>query len=182
MVEVEIRARIKDVERIKDELKKIGAEFAKTERQIDRIFGHPMFLDSDNMIIEGGISARIREIGDEKLLEFKEISRRNGGIEIKSELSDVNVGLKFLEKLQFSEAFIVSKTRESYLYNNFVICLDSVNQLGNFIEIERLINFSDNKEKVRKECENLLHVLSPDSEIENKKYGDLMQEIINKNN
>jgi len=180
MIEVEIRARIKNIEKIKDELKKIDAKFIKTEKQVDRIFGHPMFLGSEKMIIEGGLSARIREVDDEKVLEFKEILRKSGGIEIKSKLSDINVGLKFLEKLQFSEAFIVSKLRKSYLYNNFTICLDSVDQLGDFIEIEKLINFSDDKEKARKECEDLLRILSPDSKIENKKYGDLMQEILNK--
>ena len=135
MIEVEIRARIKDAERIKEELKKIGAKFIKTEKQIDKIFGHPMFLDSEKMIVEGGLSARIREVNDRKMLEFKEISRKSGGIEIKAELSDLNVGLKFLEKLQFKEAFTVSKLRELYLYNDFTIWLDSVDQLGNFIEI-----------------------------------------------
>ncbi len=180
MIEVEIRARIKSIKKIKDELKKIGAKFVKTEKQVDRIFGHSMFLDSDRMIVEGGLSARIREVDDKKILEFKEISRKSGGIEIKSELSDVDIGLKFLKKLKFSEAFTISKLRKSYSFNGFTICLDSVNRLGDFIEIERLINFSDDKEKTRKECENLLYILSPDSKIENKKYGDLMQEILNK--
>ena len=180
MIEVEIRASINNVEKIKNELEKIGAKFIKIEKQVDRIFGHLMFLDSKKMIIEGGISARIREIDNKKTLEFKEISRKSGGIEINSELSDIDVGLKFLEKLQFSDAFTVSKVRESYLYNKFTICIDSVDQLGNFIEIERLINFSDDKEKTRKECGDLLYILSPDSKIENKKYGDLMQEILNK--
>ncbi len=182
MIEVEIRARIKDTEKIKDELKKIGAKFIGIEKQVDRIFGHSMFLDSNKMIIEGGLSARIREVGNKKLLEFKEISRKSGGIEIKLELSDTGIGLKFLKKLQFSEAFMVSKLRELYSLNDFTICLDSVDQLGDFIEIEKLINFSDNKEKTRKECEDLLYILSPDSKIENKKYGDLMQEILNKIN
>jgi len=174
MIEVEIRARIKNGEEIKNELEKIGAKFIKIEKQTDRIFGHPMFLDSEKMIIEGGFSARIRKVGDKKLLEFKEISRKSGGIEIKSELSDINIGLKFLDKLGFEEAFTVSKLRELYSYNDFTICLDNVDQLGDFIEIEKLINFSGDKEKARKECENLLGVLSPDSKIEDKKYGDLM--------
>ena len=67
-----------------------------------------------------------------------------------------------------------------YSHNDFTICLDNVDRLGNFIEIEKLINFSDDKEEARKECGSLLHLLSPNSEIENKKYGDLMQEILNK--
>lgn len=181
MIEVEIRARIKNSGEIKNELEKIGAKFIKTEKQTDRIFGHPMFLDSEKMIIEGGFSARIREVDNKKSLEFKEILRKSGGIEIKSELSSIDTGLKFLEKLGFKEAFVVSKLRELYSYNDFIICLDSVNQLGDFVEIEKMIESSEDINKVRKECIKLLKILSPSSQIENKKYGDLMQEILNKN-
>lgn len=179
MIEVEIRARIKDKKGLKKKLKEVGANFVKTEKQVDRIFGNSMFLDSDNMIVEGGLSARIREIGDKKTLEFKEILRQKGGVEIESVLSDVRVGLRFLEKLKFEEAFTISKLRETYSYNGFTICLDDVAQLGDFIEIEKMVDFSGGEKKAREECVDLLNILSPDSEIENKKYGDLMQEILN---
>ena len=179
MIEVEIRARIKNRDELQKKLKEIGAIFDKTEKQVDRIFGHSMFLSSDNMIIEGGLSARIREIGDKKTLEFKEIFRQKGGIEIEADLSAVEIGLKFLEKLKFKEAFVVSKLREIYLYNNFTICIDNVDQLGNFIEIEKMVKSEEDESQARIECLKLLNNLSPNVEIENRKYGDLIQEILN---
>lgn len=182
MIEVEIRARIEDVEKIKNELKNIGAKFIKVEKQIDRIFGHPMFLDEDKMITEGGLSVRIREVGDKKTLEFKEILRTGGGIEIKSELSSVDVGLKFLNKLEFKEAFTISKSREIYSYKNFTVCLDKVDRIGEFIEIEKMVEIFENVNKAREECVKLLKILFPNFQIENRKYGDLMQEILNKDN
>lgn len=181
MIEVEIRSRIKDKNKFKKELEEIGANFVKTEKQVDRIFGNPMFLDSDSMIIEGGLSARIREIDNIKTLEFKEISRKKGGLEIEFVLSDVEIGLRFLEKLKFEEVFSISKSREIYSYDDFTICLDSVVQIGDFVEIEKMVGFSSNEKKAREECVDLLNILSPNSEIENKKYGDLMQEILNNN-
>lgn len=179
MIEVEIRARIKNKNVLKKRLEEIGANFQKSEKQVDRIFGNPTFLDSDKKIVEGGLSARIREVGDKKTLEFKEIFRQRGGIEIEANLSDIEIGLKFLKKLNFEEAFVISKFRETYLYNNFTICIDSVDQLGDFIEIEKMVKFSKDEKETRTECIKLLNILLPNSEIENKKYGDLMQEILN---
>ncbi|MCK5412962.1 MAG: class IV adenylate cyclase [Candidatus Pacebacteria bacterium] len=179
MIEVEIRARIEGKDEFQKKLKEIGAIYNKTEKQIDRVFGNPMFLDSDNMIVEGGLSARIREVENKKTLEFKEIFRQKGGFEIETSLSEIEIGIKFLEKLKFKEVFVVSKSREIYLYNNFTICIDSVDCLGDFIEIEKMVEFSEDENQARIECLNLLKKIDSNVKIENRKYGDLMQEILN---
>jgi len=180
MIEVEIKARTKNTNGIRKRLDRIGAKFIKKEKQTDRIFGHDRFLDANNMVIEKGLLARIRTAGKRVVLEFKEVARFGGGLEIKSDLNDINAGLELLRKLEFKEAFTVSKIREQYAYNDFSVCLDSVNGLGNFIEIEKMITTQEEKEKARKECLDLLGVLSPDLVVEERKYGDLMQEMINK--
>jgi adenylate cyclase class 2 len=180
MIEVEVKAKVSNPDVIKESLKRINARFLKSERQMDKIFGHPMFLDSDNMIIEGGLVPRIRVVGDKKTLEFKEIQRKGGGMELKSELSDIDIGVRFLKKLGFIEAFTVSKLRESYSYEGFVISLDNVDKLGRFIEIEKMVDSLQKKEKAREECIRLLDLLYPSCTIEDRKYGDLIQEIINK--
>ena len=167
------------MEKAEDRLKNLEAKFVSRKKQIDKIFGHPMFLDSKNMIVEGGLVARIRKIDDEEKLEFKEISRKTGGIEICSRLDNMDEGLKFLDKLNFKESFTVSKERTLYKYKGFSVCLDRVEHLGNFIEIEKLISKEEDKEKTKDECLELLQSLGLDYKIENRKYGDLMQEIIN---
>lgn len=181
-VEVEIRARVNDSNKIKKALERIGATFLKSENQSDRIFGISKFLNSENMIIEGGISARIREVNNKATLEFKEILRQKGeGIELSCEVSSSDLAEKLLKKLDFEEAFTIKKIRDSYSYKDFTICLDRVEKLGNFIEIEKIITSENKTEEIKKECLNLLNVLAPGSEIETRKYGDLMQELINKN-
>ncbi len=181
MIEVEVRAKVKDFDEIKGKLNEIGAELSESIHQIDKVFGHPKFLDENTMIVEGGISSRIRSVNNHCVLEFKEINRESGaGMEIKSEISDVNMGVKFLNKIGFEEAFTVDKKRQSYKYKDFSIDLDEVEKLGFFIEIEKMIKSDDEKEIAKKECLELLNIISPEGQIENKKYGDLMQEIINK--
>ena len=177
MKEVEIRAKVNNFDDIKVKLKELGARFIKTKNQIDRVFGHEVFLDENHLIVEGGLSARVRQTNGKNLLEFKEIVRMGGGLEIKSEVDETEDALKFLEKLNFEEAFTVSKLRETYKHEDFEICLDKVEKLGNFIEIERMITSKENEQQARQECLDLLEVLAPAAELINKKYGDLMQEL-----
>lgn len=179
-IEVEIRAKIENFEEIKEALNKVGANFIKTENQTDKIFGADKFLDAEHKIIEGGLSARIREVDGKSTLEFKEILREKGGIELSCPIANIGIGEKMLKKLDFEEAFTIRKNREVYSYNSFTICLDKVEQLGNFIEVEKEITSEGKIDKTKKECLDLLEKIAPGSEIEKRKYGDLMQELINK--
>lgn len=180
MIEVEIRAKVQNLELSKERLKKLNAEFLETEKQVDHIFGRAKDLDKEHKIIEGCFSARIRERGDKRNVEFKEIKRTGAGMEFSSPLASLESGFNFLKKLDFEEAFTISKIREIYKYQDFEICLDNVEQLGFFIEIEHSSKDDGDKTEALKECQNLLNVIAPDAIIEPKKYGDLMQEIINK--
>ncbi|OIO61992.1 class IV adenylate cyclase [Candidatus Woesearchaeota archaeon CG_4_10_14_0_2_um_filter_33_10] len=180
MIEIEIKAEVKDIEKVKDNLKKADARFIKTEEQVDRIFGHSMFLDENKFITEGGLSARIRQVNDKKQIDFKEITRDKAGIEVSAEIGSVEDGLRFLKKLGFEEAFTLKKSRDVFQYNDFTICLDKVDKLGNFIEIEKLVYSNSEEEKIRQGCMELLNKLAPGSQVERRKYGDLIQELLNK--
>lgn len=181
MIEVEIRAKIESIDSIKESLNSINAQFVRSIKQEDRIFGHPKFLDENTKIIEGGLSARIRGINNTFKLEFKEIVRQGGGIEVSASLDDANEGIELLSKLGFEQAFVILKTRDLYKHNDFEIALDQVEQLGSFIEIEKMVNSKEEIDKAREECANLLKKISPEAEITDEKYGDMMQNIINKN-
>jgi len=178
-IEVEIRAKVDDFTEIKQALEKIGANFIKSDNQIDKIFGAAKFLDSKHKIIEGGIVARIREVNGQRTLEFKEISREKGGLELSSEVPSIELAEKLLQKLDFEQAFTIKKARDSYSWQDFTICLDKVEQLGNFIEVEKIIESENKVDQARKECLDLLETIAPGIKIETRKYGDLMQDLIN---
>ena len=182
MIEVEIKARIKSPEEVKNKLFGIGAKPIISEEQTDAIFGHPSVLDENNFIVEGGYSARVGQRGEKITVEFKEILRGKGGIEVKSPIASIELGKKFLKRLGFKEAFTIHKFRDYFELDDFEIALDKVDVLGNFIEIEKMINAPDEIESTRKECNELLDKLNICHEIIDKKYGDLMQEIINTKN
>jgi len=177
MIEVEIRAKVDDFDDIKQKLETIGAKSIGVKKQVDRVFGSSVFLDEDNLIIEGGLSARIRQVNGKISLDFKEIIRDGGGFEVRAGLDEVETGVKLLEKLGFIEAFTISKVREEYIYKGLGICLDEVERLGKFIEIEKMISTLDDQNLAKQECLNLLEEIFPENIIENRKYGDLMQEL-----
>lgn len=182
MIEVEIRAKVQDFASIKKRLEELGAQFLKKEEMSDHIFGRAKDLDSEHKIIDGQFSGRIRQKNSKISVEFKEIKRAGAGMEFSSPVSSVETGLNFLEKLDFEKAFVIVKIRETYEYQGFEICLDEVDVLGCFIEIEYPDKTGGDINKAFKECKDVLNLIAPGAILEPKKYGDLMQEIINKNN
>ncbi|PIR89804.1 class IV adenylate cyclase [bacterium (Candidatus Gribaldobacteria) CG10_big_fil_rev_8_21_14_0_10_37_21] len=180
MIEVEIKAKVQSLEPIKEKLLSLAAELLKTEKQVDRVFGRVKDLDQEHKVIEGFFSARIRGRGEKRNVEFKEINRTGVGMEFSSPLSSVESGINFLTKLGFEEAFTILKVREIYKYKDFEICLDDVEQLGLFIEVEYPLKNDGDRTGALKECQDLLNLVAPNATVEPKKYGDLMQEVINK--
>ncbi len=180
MIEVEVRARVDSLDTVRNALEDMGAKLIKSSRQVDKVFELDKFLDSEHKVLEGGIVARIRQDDGKIKLQFKEISRTDGaGMEFSSEVGDISLADEFLEKLDFKECFTVCKKREKYSFDGFVICLDDVELLGTFIEIEKMVDSSDMKEKAKEDCIRLLEKIAPFSVSEERKYGDLMQDIIN---
>ncbi len=183
MIEVEVRARIDSFDDVRKVLDSRGAKLIKSSSQVDKVFGLDKFLDNECKVHEGGISARIREEDGKTKVQFKEISRIKGaGIELSSEVGDMSLAVEFLEKLDFKECFTSRKKRDKYSFDSFIICLDDVELLGTFIEIEKMVDSSDMKEKAKEECLTLLEDVAPSSVPEERKYGDLMQDIINEGN
>ncbi|MFH1505969.1 MAG: class IV adenylate cyclase, partial [archaeon] len=181
MIEVEVKARVKGFDEIKQALKKKEAKFLGKKRQSDRIFAIPEQLDEQNMMIKGGILGRIREEDGKKELEFKETDRKTGSAaELKFKIDDLAPVERILKKLGFVESRLgAMKTREEYSYKGFNICLDEVERLGTFVEVEKIVEKEADKEKDYQECIDFLKELTPDFEIEERKYGDMLQELVN---
>lgn len=180
MIEIEIRAKIKNLEKAKKNLTDLGAKFIKKEKQLDKIYGREKDLDKEHKIIEGRFSARVRQKGEKIFVELKEIRRTGAGLEFSSSLTKIEHGAYFLSKLDYNEAFTISKIREVYKLDDFEISLDRVEKLGDFIEIEHHDKSGNDEEKSLNECKKLLTKIDPEVQIETRKYGDLMQELINK--
>ena len=138
MIEVEVKAKIKDFKSLKRELKKIKALKMKEEHQEDIYFNSPIkdFAKTDEAL-------RIRKISIEHdvytVITYKGPKIDNNSKtreEIEISIDDPYKISKLLENLGFKKSHIVIKNREIYELNEYTISLDDVEGLGPYMEIE----------------------------------------------
>ena len=138
MIEVEVKASVKDFADVQEKLTQIGAIKIKREHQMDVYYNapHKDFAESDEAL-------RIREIpknGKKRIIltykgaKMDDVSKTRKEIEV--DVSDAeNTGLIF-ENLGFRRAASVTKDRDIYHIDEFIITLDTVFEVGTYVEIE----------------------------------------------
>ena len=133
-MEIEIRARIKNRDIIEQKLINLGAIFVKEKKQEDFYFSEMQLCE------KLGYSFLIRIRTEEKkiFLTYKGAKSKKDGVweEYEFEIKDKNLGVKMLEAMGLEEVIRISKKRREYELNTFSICLDSIRDLGDFVEIE----------------------------------------------
>lgn len=176
MIEVEIKVPINDKSIIIEGLKKIGFSFEKTVQQKDHYFQHPLrnFAKTDEAL-------RVRITSDGSLLDYKgpkldKITKTREEIELS--IQDPDKLIQILEKIGFKLVLIVEKSREIYKSGRITASLDSVKNLGNYLELEILSKEKENIEKSRNELFSILEKinLSKDKMIR-KSYLELLLNI-----
>lgn len=65
-----------------------------------------------------------------------------------------------LNTLDFKQIIVVEKTRNSFEYNNIVISIDSIENLGDFIELEFKTNLYDSEDESMKYIMNTIKELN----------------------
>jgi len=131
MLEVELKAKV-DKESIGDKLLEEGAIFVRQERQIDTYFSHPCwnFKLRDEVL-------RVRQAGNVFYLTFKgpridneTKTREEIEVEVKGDI------FSLLDALGFMPSKKVIKQRKIYQWQDLILSLDEVENLGSFLEIE----------------------------------------------
>ena len=132
MIEVEVKVRA-DHEKVRSILKKIGAAKVGVEIQSDTYFAapHKDFAKTDEAL-------RIRSLDGQAVLTYK--GPKLDGVsktreELETPVDEVTI-TRVLHALGFSEAGIVRKIREVFRAGEITVCLDAVEGLGEFLEVE----------------------------------------------
>ncbi|MCL7411102.1 MAG: class IV adenylate cyclase [Methanosarcinaceae archaeon] len=134
MIEIEVKARA-DHERIKGLLNEIGARAIGVEHHCDTYYNAP---HRDFSITDEAL--RIRIVNSSAVLTYKgkkldAVSKTREEFE-----TDVDAVImrNILLSLGFFESGVVKKTRAIFEFEALIICLDSVEGLGEFIEVETM--------------------------------------------
>ena len=85
-----------------------------------------------------------------------------------------------LDALDFKQIIVVEKKRSSFEYNNIIISIDSIENLGDFIELEFKTNLYDNENDSLKYIMNTIETLN--IKVGEQIFSGYPQLIMEKNN
>lgn len=181
--EIEIKLKVKDLGALEKQLIESGCVLSGQIRQEDVIYFQPNNEKDFTDAHEGHIAIRIRREGDIAKLTLKEQrSNEMDNIECETEIKNPEATHRMLEILGWKPAVEVKKFRKKGMLGEYEVCLDKVDELGDYIELEKMTKDDDNPGKVREE---LFRALEPfglyRQDEETKGYDTLMYFLKNKN-
>lgn len=167
---IEIKAKCNDHDKIRSVLKSHNADFKGTDHQIDTYF----------KVNNGRL--KLREGNIDNFLVFyerenKEEPKQSDVILFKS---DPNSSLKEILLTSLGSLVVVDKQREIYFIENVKFHIDTVKNLGTFMEIEAIdTDGTFGKEKLLEQCENYLNLFGiPKNDLISVSYSDLLLQKI----
>lgn len=159
MREIEIKLKVNNLDELEKKLKEQGCVFFEAISQHDVIYSLNNIQNEFSKSKEGDIIIRIRRQNNIAELNLKkQLSYEMDNTEFETEIKDPEAVHQMLTILGWKQEVEVKKIRKKGKIGEYEICLDRVEELGSYIELEKLTNDSDDPNKVRKE---LFEILKP---------------------
>ncbi len=150
MKEIEIKAKLRDREAVMQKLTSLGCTFEPVKRQEDRVYAERVeslaaFRENKNFL-------RLRLMnGGKVLLTLKQRGINDlDSLEHELEVSSRDEMEQMLKLMGYQEAMRIAKTRVITHHEGREICIDEVEDLGSFIEMETLTT-KGNAEAIQEE-------------------------------
>lgn len=161
MREIEIKFRVSDLSSVEERLKEKGCVIDAPLSQHDITYA----LGNSEKELEaaraGDVVIRIRKIPHESQINLKE-QKTDGmmdSLEYETTVADPEVMDQILKKLGWNPVIEVKKERKKGKWGAYEVCLDQVDRLGSFVEIEKLcedeVDLDSVREEIFKEAETL---------------------------
>ncbi|MCC2630687.1 MAG: putative Adenylyl cyclase CyaB [Candidatus Paceibacter sp.] len=171
--EIEVKAHLKNTDNVLESIRSLGCTLSEPIRQIDTVYTKIVgnvenYLKNDHFV-------RIREKSDgrfiftvKKPLSKVVLTKAEHETEVKNAV-ELEQAL-FLMGYQIANKVI--KSRRTAQFKEFEICIDNVEKLGHFIEVEKMSD--GDVDTVRKELNEFLSSLGVSAEDETHKGYDIM--------
>jgi adenylate cyclase, class 2 len=166
---IEFKARCKNPERVRELLKREGADYKGRDSQTDVYFN----------VSNGRLKLRKGNI-ENNLIGY---SRKNLVGPKQSEVhlfkTEPNTSLEEVLTSALGVKVIVNKKRDIYFIENVKFHIDEVQGLGSFVEVEAIdLDGRTGKEKLQQQCDKYKKMLEvEDEDLLAKSYSDLLLEI-----
>ena len=141
-MEIEVKAKLRDKDFVVRKLTELGCGFSDVKTQDDMVWVEKTGSLDDYLSNEVFLRIRI-ENGGKIILTAKSPKGKSGNDSLVKHEYEVQVdsaeeARNILALMGFQEAVRVKKNRQTTHYNGYEICLDSVEGLGSFIELEKM--------------------------------------------
>ena len=135
MLEIELKVQVDTLAPIREQLNKRNAQFS------GRIHEHDIYYNAPHRDFGTTDEAmRVRYTNEHAVITYKGAKRAKYGLKAREELNTAvesgEVFEQILVRLGFVKTAEVNKWRENYRLGTAAISLDSVDELGTFVEIE----------------------------------------------
>jgi adenylate cyclase, class 2 len=158
-VEIEIQVNIENTKPLIDFLEKNG-DFQSEKRQVDEYFSpaHRDFLE----IRPVKEWLRLRDASGKYSINYKywhydEKGKGHYCDEFETKIENADQARKILSALNFKSIVVVDKLRKVWIYKDYEVAIDSVKNLGDFVEIEYIgKNKKADPEKITEEMVDFL--------------------------
>jgi len=145
MREIEIKLKASDLEAVAAKLGELGCALSEPVHQEDINFIHKDDVKWFETTSENFLYPRLRiQTGKSHTFTVKKpLTNEMDCIEHELQIDDVGALRSIMELFGYKEGVTVRKQRRTCVYGDYAITLDEVEQLGSFVEIERVVEDGD---------------------------------------
>ena len=181
MYEVEVKAVLRDKNAVMQKLQDLGCKFSKELHQIDYVF-IPGNLDFPPPL--GTAVLRVRKQNDKSIFTLKISQASNqDSLEKELEISDGDKMIEVIKLLGYKPVPTAEKRRIKTNFKDMEIVLDRVEQLGEFIEVEKIVTHEnhEDRKKVQEKLFDFLDTLgiSKEDHVIDGKYDIMLFNKLN---
>ena len=176
MREIEVKAKLKNKKELLLKAQDLGITFGPAITQDDYTYETSLSKDDPNWNI-----FRIRKQGNQTILtmKYKASSRSRDNHERESVVDNAKEIADMLERVGYSLGVRIKKTRQTAKYKDLELCLDEIDKLGTFIEVEKLAQDDVDVDEIQNDLWQLLIRLGVNpSDRVHKGYDTLMHELL----
>ena len=149
-IEVEVKIPIENRKSVEEALHRIGAQKTNSETQVDAYFDHPAraFQETDEALrlrsrhpeVEGAEKDNTIPTPYELTYKGPKLeSRSKSRVELSVHISNIDNARLILESLGFKHVATISKRRVFYTVGSITVSVDDVEDVGLFLELERVV-------------------------------------------
>ena len=159
-VEVEIKLKIEDPEQLIEKLEGLG--FIKGEQLLE---SDTYFTSENHDFVKLGEALRVRQIRNVDTDEISAVitykgkkldDRSMAREELELEIPDAEVGKTLLQRIGFYSVPVLGKKRWYFRRNEMTACVDQVTGLGDYLELEIIVETEAEREGALQKIENML--------------------------